>query len=85
MIEKVCDDISSSFNLLDLSLEQEDHLTSIIRQALDASEADDVAVHNLVERVESVSTKLELISQLNTQSEEERDGGNNQDDAVELF
>ena len=83
LIEKVCEDISTSFDELDLSLEQEDHLTGIIRDALDASEEDDISISNLVNRVSQVTEKLEDVSR---SSSENNPVTETQDESVvELF
>jgi hypothetical protein len=86
LIEQVCTNISKSFHELDLSLEQEDYLTGIIRSALDASEADDISINNLVSRVNEVTAKLEETSF--AVDRDETEAPQDEDDAdmsVELF
>lgn len=64
LLQKVSNDISESFHKLDLSLEQEEHLTGIIEDALDQSELVDQSINQSLEKITLVGDRLTALATL---------------------
>jgi EAL domain-containing protein (putative c-di-GMP-specific phosphodiesterase class I)/uncharacterized protein YsxB (DUF464 family) len=81
--EEVCGAISKSFESLDLSLEQEDALTSVVAETLAESEQGEDGIDHIIERINSVITNLANVvnkeeseqSEIDSQQVEDDDDG----------
>jgi hypothetical protein len=85
MVEKFSLDISMSFHVLDLSIEQEEHLKQLIEEAVLENDDDEFTTDDIVNRIESSVTLLNAaIREVNgfhdTSSNDEP-----VEDAIELF
>jgi len=85
MVDKFSMEIGLSFHVLDLTVEQEDHLKGIVSDAIHAKDDGNISTDDIVDRIQSsvnrLSSTLEEISELGAEVIDDDDAG----ESVELF
>ena len=77
--------MGTSFHILDMSQEQEDHLTDLVHGALKKHSQDDINFLEVTQLLDQALNSVDQLQQLNTENDETENSAYDIDDEDELF